>query len=182
MKKSERIVSIVNSMNELSVSIAGILIIIASTNAFAAIPHNGVITACYSRSGGAMRIIDAQTTGCAANKETRIDWNVEGQAGPPGATGPIGPTGPVGPVGTQGPSGAQGAVGPIGPVGPQGPAGVSSVVATAIFETVNVIVPASQDFTFIGNTADVVLNSPTERLTDRSGYGNVNNRWVGWRE
>ena len=76
MKKIARIKGIVNVMNVLSVSIPGILIIFASNNVFAAIPNNGVITACYSRNVGALRISDAQTIGCAPNKETRIDWNI----------------------------------------------------------------------------------------------------------
>ena len=60
--------------------------------AYAAIPDaGGVIHGCYSKSKGALRIVDSeQGEACSAN-ETALDWN---HTGPPGATGATGPAGP----------------------------------------------------------------------------------------
>ncbi len=100
--------------------------------AAATIPaSDGVITACYSRSGGALRVIDASVTNCKPS-ETRLTWNQEGPQGPPGPQGPAGPAGPAGPdgpAGPQGPAGETGATGPAGPAGETGatgPAGISA--------------------------------------------------------
>jgi len=82
--------------------------------AFATIPDgSGVIHACYSKSGGSLRVIDSSVTSCGQN-ETALTWN---NAGPRGPQGVPGPQGPVGPAGPQGPEGA------TGPAGPQGPRG-----------------------------------------------------------
>lgn len=81
--------------------------------AYATIPTNGVISACYTKSGGSLRVIDA-TTGNCSSKETSLAWNVAGVAGPKGdtgATGPAGPTGPTGPTGADGKRGADGVSG-----------------------------------------------------------------------
>ena len=93
----------------------------ASAAVFATIPSAGVISGCYTRSGGALRVIDSTVTSCSS-KETSLNWNVQGVQG---AVGPVGPQGIAGP---QGPSGPQG---PTGPTGPRGPSGVSRVYATA---------------------------------------------------
>lgn len=105
--------------------------------AFAQIPaQDGTISACYSRSGGALRVVD-EGQACK-NGETRLTWNQKGEPGPAGAAGPQGPAGadgapgadgadgaqgPAGPAGSDGAAGPQGPVGPEGAVGPQGPAG-----------------------------------------------------------
>jgi hypothetical protein len=68
--------------------------------AYATIPDDqAVIHACYARSGGALRVLDASVTNCKAS-ETSLNWN---QAGVPGQAGPQGPTGPTGPQGAPGP-------------------------------------------------------------------------------
>ena len=72
--------------------------------AYATIPSNGVINACYLKSGGTLRVIDATSTKCSA-KETSLNWNVQGAAGP---TGPVGPDGAAGPTGPAGPAGISG--------------------------------------------------------------------------
>jgi hypothetical protein len=87
---------------------------------YAVIPSNNVITGCYTKSGGTLRVIDA-TTGSCTSKETSLGWNVEGPQGPQGAQGPQGVQGP------QGAQGAQGAQGQQGSAGPQGPAGANGV-------------------------------------------------------
>jgi hypothetical protein len=71
---------------------------------YAVIPSNNVITGCYTKTGGTIRVIDA-TTGSCTSKETRLDWNVQGPQGPQGVQGPQGLRGDVGP---QGPAGANG--------------------------------------------------------------------------
>ena len=79
--------------------------------AYATIPDSsGVIHACYTRSGGALYVIDDSVTTCSS-KQTSLNWNVQGPTGPQGPQGPAGPTGPQGPAGPQGPQ---------GPAGPSG--------------------------------------------------------------
>jgi hypothetical protein len=72
--------------------------------AYATIPNAGVISGCYLKSGGTLRVIDATTAKCSS-KETALNWNVQGATG---ATGPTGPTGPDGPTGPGGPAGISG--------------------------------------------------------------------------
>ena len=88
-------------------------LIIAPTIATGTIPNNGVINACYVKSGGVLHVIDASVRNCSKN-ETALSWNVTGPAGSQGATGPAGPQG------TTGPQGPQGATGPQGPRAPAG--------------------------------------------------------------
>lgn len=76
----------------------------------------GVLEACINPGNGGMRLV-APTTACH-NNESRVQWNIEGPAGPPGLTGPAGPTGATGPAGPAGPTGATGPAGPAGPPGP----------------------------------------------------------------
>jgi len=86
--------------------ISALTILVLVTGAIvtrATIPSaNGVIYACYNKSGGTLRVIDRDVTNCSAN-ETQVTWN---------QTGPIGPTGPQGPTGATGATGAQGPTGP----------------------------------------------------------------------
>lgn len=64
--------------------------------AYATIPDSaGVIHACYQKSGGTIRVIDASVTNCSS-KETSLGWNVQGQPGAPGPQGLPGATGPSG--------------------------------------------------------------------------------------
>jgi hypothetical protein len=75
--------------------------------------HGGdiaLIHACVNNRGGALRIVTA-TTICDANRETALDWVIQG------------PKGDKGDAGNVGPMGMQGLVGPMGPQGLQGPAG-----------------------------------------------------------
>lgn len=60
--------------------------------AYASIPNNGVITACYLKSGGSLRVIDSTVTDCRSN-ETKLEWNLTGPAGPPGQDGANGTNG-----------------------------------------------------------------------------------------
>jgi type VI protein secretion system component Hcp len=64
--------------------------------AWAAIPDpRGVISGCYDKSSGALRVMDTQTgtpKACAA-KELPLNWNQQGPQGVPGPQGPQGPAG-----------------------------------------------------------------------------------------
>jgi len=82
--------------------------------AYAAIPSpDGVIHACYLRSGGALRVIDASVTNCKSG-ETSLNWDQQGQPGPSGAQGEQGEPGQPGPQGEQGEPGLPGEQGPPG--------------------------------------------------------------------
>lgn len=62
---------------------------VAAGTAFATIPDStGMIHACFTKSGGTLRVIDASVTSCKAS-ETSLEWNVQGIQGDPGepATG-----------------------------------------------------------------------------------------------
>lgn len=89
----------------------------ASMVAWADSEHE-VISGCYSKHTGALRIV-TKGEDCRA-QETAIQWNQEGPGGPPGPAGPQGEQGPVGPQGPAGPPGPQGERGPAGPEGPAG--------------------------------------------------------------
>jgi hypothetical protein len=108
-------------MRKGGIALAATALVMAATGivAYATIPDaNGVIHGCYTKSTGAIRVIDDSVTNCTS-KETALNWNVQGQQGPQGATGPQGLQGPQGTSGPQGPQGVQ------GPAGPQGPSGTS---------------------------------------------------------
>jgi hypothetical protein len=102
--------------------VAGVLLVIGGGAAFATIPNAGVINACYAKSGGSLRVIDASVTNCKSG-ETALAWDEHGAVGPVGPPGPAGPAGQAGPAGPAGPKGDTGATGPAGPAGPPGPTG-----------------------------------------------------------
>jgi Collagen triple helix repeat (20 copies) len=102
---------------------------VAGGVAYATIPTNNVINACYDKQSGQTRIVDPTTgtpKGCAKT-ENAIAWNVQGPKGDKGDTGPQGPAGPQGLAGPQGPAGPPGPEGLQGPQGPQGPAGEATM-------------------------------------------------------
>jgi hypothetical protein len=84
---------------------SAIAVALAGGAAYALIPQDNIISACYARATGALRVIDAAVSTCRAG-ETLLSWNQQGVAGPQGATGPAGPTGPTGPNGADGQPGA----------------------------------------------------------------------------
>jgi hypothetical protein len=96
--------------------------------AYATIPNDGVINACYTKSGGTLHVIDASVRNCSKG-QTSLSWDAEGTPGPQGPVGEQGATGPQGPVGPQGPEGPQGATGPQGPAGPAGTTTLYNAVA-----------------------------------------------------
>ena len=107
--------------------------VIGGAAIYASIPAaDGVITACYKKSGGALRVIDTANETCTPNNETALPWNQTGPQGPMGPQGPPGPQGLPGPRGFTGPQGPQGSQGPQGPQGPAGPAAVGPVATFKI--------------------------------------------------
>ena len=108
--------------------------LLAGGVAFATIPGaDGLISGCYEKRLGILRVIDAEAGKRCTNLETPISWNQRGpagQQGPPGEKGlagdrgPQGPQGLEGPKGEGGPGGPQGVQGPQGEPGPQGPRGL----------------------------------------------------------
>jgi Collagen triple helix repeat (20 copies) len=108
------------------ITVASTLALVAGSSvALGAIPGaGGVISSCYAKPGGYLRVIDANGAGCKSG-EFPLTWNQQGIPGPKGDTGDQGIQGPVGPAGPQGPQGVQGIQGPVGPQGPIGPAGTT---------------------------------------------------------
>jgi hypothetical protein len=113
------------------------IVLLAVGAAYATIPSGNVITGCYTRSGGTLRVIDPAVTNCKSG-ETLLTWNVQG------ASGPVGPPGPQGEQGVPGPIGPQGLTGLEGPQGEPGVAGTSDVYVKAA-NSVTIPINARQD-------------------------------------
>ncbi len=85
--------------------VLGMILALVLTLSFSAVAHasvpgpNGIITACYQQSTGALRVIDVQAGGSCRNNELQLTWAQTGPAGPQGPQGPVGPAGPQGPAG-----------------------------------------------------------------------------------
>ena len=111
----------------LALRLCAVLVVagVAAGFAYAQIPDaNGLIHGCYSKSGGALRVVD-EGQACKSG-EWSVSWNQKGQAGPAGPAGAQGLAGPAGAIGATGPAGAKGdpgAKGADGATGPAGPAG-----------------------------------------------------------
>lgn len=112
--------------------VASVLLLVSAVMTLPCQAQQKVITACYQKNAGNLRIVEDPTL-CKA-PEIAVTWNLAGPAGPPGPAGPQGPAGSAGTSGAQGsagPAGPQGPAGPAGPAGPQGPAGPAGVSAPA---------------------------------------------------
>jgi hypothetical protein len=74
--------------------VIGAVAAVAAGVSYAAVPGgNGVISGCYDKQSGQLRVTDTQTNqpkGCSA-KEAALDWNQRGPQGPQGPEGPPGP-------------------------------------------------------------------------------------------
>ena len=90
--------------------------------AYATIPNSttAVISGCYGKTTGLLRVIDAQAGKKCTSLEVPIAWNQKGPQGPAGAAGPQGQAGPKGNTGDPGPQGVQGEQGPPGAPGADG--------------------------------------------------------------
>jgi hypothetical protein len=72
-------------------AVAAVVAIVVGGVAAASIPDSGtgVITGCYQRSTGRLRVIDAEAGDRCSRTESPITWN---QSGPQGEPGPAGPS------------------------------------------------------------------------------------------
>jgi hypothetical protein len=96
-----------------------------------------VISGCYEKRTGVLRVIDAEAGKTCTQWETPISWSQQGPkgdqgpAGVPGEKGAVGDRGPQGEPGERGPqgpaglNGSKGDPGDAGPAGPAGPAGTA---------------------------------------------------------
>jgi hypothetical protein len=86
-----------------------VAIIVGVGVAAAAIPDSstGIITACYQKQRGMLRVIDAQAGQRCRKSERQLSWSQKGPQGPVGPPGPAGPPGPQGPQGEPGISGRE---------------------------------------------------------------------------
>ncbi len=102
---------------------------------YAAIPSSGtgVVSGCYEKKTGVLRVIDAQSGKTCGSWELPISWNQQGpkgdsgSPGPAGAKGEKGDAGAAGAPGQQGPQGLPGAKGDRGEAGVDGAAGADGV-------------------------------------------------------
>jgi hypothetical protein len=90
---------------------------------------SSLIHGCVDNRSGGLRVIAASQM--CGNKETAINWNISGPAGPLGPPGPAGAAGPAGPQGSTGPTGSP------GPAGPPGEAGLRGLGALRVFDELN---------------------------------------------
>lgn len=103
-------------------TITVVLVAGAATGAYSGKTHSGDILTCFSRSDGAVRIVDHLP---CKKGETALRWNSSGPIGKPGQSGKDGRDGTDGQAGAAGERGADGARGTDGAKGPAGPAGPS---------------------------------------------------------
>jgi hypothetical protein len=101
-----------------------VLALVFGTVALAAIPGaGGVISGCYTKTNGALRVIDTAAGQTCTNKELQLTWSQTGPQGLPGPKGDTGAPGAQGLPGAAGPKGDTGAQGIPGAPGAQGPKG-----------------------------------------------------------
>ena len=113
------------SRRALVLSVATLALAVGAGVAYATIPASGsgVISGCYEKRLGILRVIDAEAGRTCTQYETPISWNQGGPEGPPGDKGPTGDQGPIGDKGPQGDRGDKGPVGDKGETGDKGPQG-----------------------------------------------------------
>lgn len=72
---------------------AALLVALCTAVTLGSIPDaNGLITGCYSKAGGGLRVIDTASQNCK-DGETVLPWNQQGPPGPRGLPGEQGPAG-----------------------------------------------------------------------------------------
>jgi Collagen triple helix repeat (20 copies) len=149
-----------------------------TAGAQAAIPgSDGVISACYLKLGGALRVIDSAHQHCASPFEAALNWNVQGPIGPQGPQGNVGPRGPAGAKGDTGPLGPAGPQGAQGPAGPQGPAGASGASSVTFASTTHPVDISSGDMTFV--TAKSLPGDGTWAVSATANLTETDNSFVG---
>ncbi|HEU5007147.1 MAG TPA: hypothetical protein VFT67_09255 [Jatrophihabitantaceae bacterium] len=160
--KRTRIVRVTGAMAAAAVTV-GALGSAALAGASVRSAHH-VITGCYDKHTGALRIVSSAKH-CTAGENSLV-WNETGPRGPRGRRGARGPAGPAS-VAKSPQTGATGAAGPAGPAGPQGPAGVPGAPGKAGApgrdgNTIRNGVGAPDNA--LGNDGDFYLDTSTETL------------------
>lgn len=117
-------------MKTYALGCAALGVLVLGGFAYAAIPDSSskVISGCYQKQNGKLRVIDAQAGEACDQNELSVSWN---QTGPRGLQGDPGPAGPQGLEGPTGPQGSQGPAGPLGLTGPVGPSGSTDILGRA---------------------------------------------------
>lgn len=142
--------------------------LVAGGIAYASIPDsNGVIHGCYSKTSGALRVIDTGRGQRCGSTELALQWNQTGPKGPTGLKGQQGVRGPTGQVGSKGSTGQQGSRGATGPTGAGGAAGSNG--PTGARGPTGAIGPSGPQGTF--NSADHNLVEVTTSITSYATYG-----------
>ena len=118
-------------------SILALFIVLGGVSyaAVTGVTSTGVITGCYQKKTGTLRVIRGKQK-CASKSEIALSWNQQGIPGTPGAPGTRGEGGASGAKGETGAQGAQGAQGIQGVQGVQGAQGVAGTPATKLFASV----------------------------------------------
>ena len=81
------------------------LLLLASPAAATPGSTTGVISGCYQKSDGRLRVIDTESGAQCHGGEIALQWGLIGPQGAPGPAGPQGSTGETGATGDQGPVG-----------------------------------------------------------------------------
>jgi hypothetical protein len=79
------------SFNRQRVIIISTIALVSGIIVYAQIPANNVISACYNRNSGILRLIDPTVDQCDNRAEIPVSWNQTGPQGPQGIPGPGGP-------------------------------------------------------------------------------------------
>jgi len=150
-------------MKRLTIVAATLFASVAGGIAYAAIPGaGGLISGCYQKNVGNLRVIDVATDSCHDSEEP-ISWNAQGPQGDQGEKGDKGDKGDTGDTGQQ------------GPAGPPGES--SSFVAGVGLQLDEVVLPPPLD-------SQTVLNvTPSYRLPQQCEAGSVPQRsgaGTGW--
>ena len=180
------------------IAVALVALLVGGGAALATIPGNGgVISGCYQKNSGALRVIDPTQTSCSTGEQA-LNFNQTGSQGPKGDQGPQGSKGDTGPQGSKGDPGPQGPVGPEGPKGDPGPAGQDGTGIVSGYEIVTThayVAPFISKTTAYawcplgkkpigggvgtaGHDLEVLGSTPEHRFTGEDGWGGtVYNGW-----
>jgi len=147
------------------VGVTALLVLVVSGIAYAAVPgSNGVINGCYSKTTGALRVINtAKKQRCKAAKEIALSWSQQGQPGVAGAAGR---------EGSAGKEGARGQEGPPGPY-PSGPLPSGKTVRGLYAVTGST--PSAEEGLFSSISFGYEVRGPVSTIVIREGEHNREN-------
>ena len=160
-----------------SVSVV-IAMAVAGGFALAAIPASGVITGCYQKQQGQLRVVESDAD--CRSSEVAISWNqtgvgaqgATGATGPVGATGAQGPKGDTGAQGGTGANGATGATGAIGATGATGASGATGATGAPALSGYQIVTGPTTQVGGLQDSGDVFAFCPTgKRVTGGGAIG-----------